>query len=71
MVKMFPSIKFASFPNQDFHKAHNLKGENIGPDAWSIVILRYFNPVGSHSSGLIGQTSLKEMKPTFIYLFIF
>ena len=24
-------------------------------NAWSIVILRYFNPVGAHSSGLIGE----------------
>ena len=24
---------------------------------WSIVILRYFNPVGAHSSGLIGEDS--------------
>jgi UDP-glucose 4-epimerase len=25
------------------------------PDFWRIVILRYFNPVGSHSSGRIGE----------------
>ena len=24
-------------------------------DSWSIVILRYFNPVGAHESGLIGE----------------
>ena len=24
-------------------------------DVWSIVILRYFNPVGAHPSGLIGE----------------
>lgn len=31
---------------RDFHHAH--------PD-WSIAILRYFNPVGAHESGLIGE----------------
>ena len=24
-------------------------------DPWNIVLLRYFNPVGAHSSGLIGE----------------
>ena len=25
------------------------------PDEWSVVILRYFNPVGAHPSGRIGE----------------
>ncbi|CAB9514689.1 Bifunctional UDP-glucose 4-epimerase and UDP-xylose 4-epimerase [Seminavis robusta] len=25
------------------------------PDAWNILILRYFNPIGAHSSGKIGE----------------
>jgi len=24
-------------------------------DAWSVVLLRYFNPVGAHPSGRIGE----------------
>lgn len=28
---------------------------NISNDNWSIALLRYFNPVGAHSSGLIGE----------------
>ena len=31
---------------QDVHKADN---------AWNIILLRYFNPVGAHESGLIGE----------------
>ena len=31
---------------QDLYKADN---------AWNIILLRYFNPVGSHESGLIGE----------------
>jgi len=32
-----------------------LKDLHISDNTWSIVILRYFNPVGSHQSGLIGE----------------
>ncbi len=32
-----------------------LKDLHISPNNWNIVILRYFNPVGCHSSGLIGE----------------
>jgi UDP-glucose 4-epimerase len=41
--------------------ATKLMGENILRDvaqadpAWSIALLRYFNPVGAHESGLIGE----------------
>ncbi len=28
----------------------------IADNAWKIVILRYFNPIGAHSSGLIGES---------------
>ena len=28
---------------------------NYAPDKWNIINLRYFNPVGAHSSGLIGE----------------
>lgn len=28
--------------------------------AWNIIALRYFNPVGAHQSGLIGEDPTKE-----------
>ncbi|WP_302961335.1 UDP-glucose 4-epimerase GalE [uncultured Adlercreutzia sp.] len=27
----------------------------VGDDEWSVVLLRYFNPIGAHPSGLIGE----------------
>lgn len=38
---------------QDFKRSKDLKAEPSDP--WSVVILRYFNPVGSHPSGRIGE----------------
>ena len=32
-----------------------LKDLYISDNSWSIVILRYFNPIGAHESGLIGE----------------
>jgi len=32
-----------------------LKDINISEEGWSIILLRYFNPVGAHKSGLIGE----------------
>jgi UDP-glucose 4-epimerase len=37
---------------RDFYKSKVLGDQTTG---WSVVILRYFNPVGSHPSGLIGE----------------
>lgn len=34
---------------------HVLKDTYKSDNAWNIVILRYFNPVGAHESGLIGE----------------
>lgn len=34
---------------------HILKDLHKSDPAWNIVILRYFNPVGAHESGLIGE----------------
>lgn len=28
----------------------------IGDPSWSVILLRYFNPIGAHESGLIGET---------------
>ena len=34
---------------------HTADIKNGDPKAWNIVILRYFNPIGAHPSGLIGE----------------
>ncbi|CAJ1969292.1 unnamed protein product [Cylindrotheca closterium] len=37
---------------RDFYKSKTLGGAETD---WSVVVLRYFNPVGNHSSGKIGE----------------
>ena len=32
-----------------------LKDLSVSDDKWNIVLLRYFNPIGAHKSGLIGE----------------
>ena len=32
-----------------------LRDVHVADDSWTVVILRYFNPVGAHESGLIGE----------------
>ena len=32
-----------------------LEGQAAADPEWSVVLLRYFNPIGAHSSGLIGE----------------
>ncbi len=34
---------------------HTADVKNSDPDPWNIVLLRYFNPIGAHSSALIGE----------------
>ena len=34
---------------------HILQDLYVSDNSWSIVILRYFNPIGAHKSGLIGE----------------
>lgn len=35
---------------------------------WNIICLRYFNPVGAHSSGLIGEDPTKAFSNVMPYL---
>ena len=35
------------------------------PDLWKIAVLRYFNPIGSHSSGKIGEIPKKDISNLF------
>jgi len=39
--------------------------QSSNPEIWKIAILRYFNPAGSHESGLIGEDPLKSPKNLF------
>ncbi len=34
---------------------HILQDMYVSDNSWSIIILRYFNPIGAHKSGLIGE----------------
>eukprot|EP00607_Mallomonas_marina_P005104 CAMPEP_0182427364 /NCGR_PEP_ID=MMETSP1167-20130531/17114_1 /TAXON_ID=2988 /ORGANISM="Mallomonas Sp, Strain CCMP3275" /LENGTH=356 /DNA_ID=CAMNT_0024609549 /DNA_START=131 /DNA_END=1198 /DNA_ORIENTATION=+ len=40
---------------KDFMKSKSISEDEREREKWRIVILRYFNPVGSHPSGLIGE----------------
>lgn len=40
---------------KDFKRSKDLNQEEVATDPWSVVILRYFNPVGAHPSGRIGE----------------
>jgi UDP-glucose 4-epimerase len=40
---------------RDYYNSKVLAEEEGEKNDWSIVILRYFNPVGAHPSGLIGE----------------
>ncbi len=41
---------------------------NLNENKWKIATLRYFNPVGAHPSGLIGEEPLAEPKNLFPYI---
>ena len=38
------------------------------PRKWRIINLRYFNPIGAHSSGLIGEAPLQTPGNVFPYI---
>ena len=56
-----PIREDAALSSTNPYGATKLMGENILRDAeradpsWAIALLRYFNPVGAHESGLIGE----------------
>ncbi len=59
--KSLPIREDASLSTQSPYGATKLMGETMLQDiaaadpGWSIALLRYFNPVGAHESGLIGE----------------
>lgn len=42
--------------------------EDDDPNPWNIVILRYFNPIGAHLSGLIGENTKGTPNNLFPYI---
>lgn len=45
-----------------------LADESISNDKWNIISLRYFNPVGAHESGLIGEDPTKAFSNLMPYI---
>lgn len=45
-----------------------LKDVTNSEDKWNIVSLRYFNPVGAHESGLIGEDPTKQFTNLMPYI---
>ena len=39
-----------------------LSGMSVADPAWNIVLLRYFNPIGAHESGMIGEDPRGDRK---------
>ena len=63
---------FCTFNTYGFTKAtiekifYDMANSNI--NKWKIATLRYFNPVGAHPSGLIGEDPLAEPNNLFPYM---
>lgn len=51
----FPTGPTNPYGRTKWHIEHMLHDVAVASPAWSIGILRYFNPVGAHASGLIGE----------------
>lgn len=45
-----------------------LKDLTNSDDKWNIIALRYFNPVGAHESGLIGEDPTKQFTNLMPYI---
>lgn len=58
----FPINPYGDTKNSIEKMLHNL---HLSDKKWSIVNLRYFNPIGAHESGLIGENSLAKINNLF------
>lgn len=45
-----------------------LKDISVAEEGWNIILLRYFNPVGAHCSGLIGEDPTKPFANLMPYI---
>lgn len=50
-----PTNPINPYDKTKLHIEQILKDVSDSDSAWSIAVLRYFNPVGAHDSGLIGE----------------
>lgn len=53
--EVHPTRPINPYGQTKLHVEHMLRDLAASDPAWSIVALRYFNPVGAHDSGLIGE----------------
>lgn len=51
----FPLKPTNPYGQSKFMVEQVLRDLSVSDDAWNVAILRYFNPVGSHESGMIGE----------------
>ncbi len=51
----FPTSTTNPYGSSKLMVEHILKDLNVSEPKWNIALLRYFNPVGAHASGLIGE----------------
>lgn len=55
ILENFPRTATSPYGNTKLVIEHILEDLYHSDDEWSISLLRYFNPIGAHSSGLIGE----------------
>lgn len=51
-----------------FFNEEILKDVSVADPNWNIIALRYFNPVGAHESGLIGEDPTKQFTNLMPYI---
>ncbi len=61
---------FLNFPINTYGETKNciekmLKNLYLSDSKWGIICLRYFNPIGAHKSGLIGENSVSKIDNLF------
>ncbi len=54
VMKVFLTLT-RSFPLSQLYIEEILRDLNVADKSWTVVLLRYFNPVGAHPSGRIGE----------------
>lgn len=55
ITEHFPTSAQNPYGQTKLISEHILKDIHISDGAWNIALLRYFNPIGAHHSGLIGE----------------
>ncbi len=55
ITEEFPTSAQNPYGQTKLMSEHILQDINISDNEWNIALLRYFNPIGAHESGLIGE----------------